>query len=297
GVVANRYQHLDPDRVMFELLNEPTLLFSKDSLLIMYNDAIDSIRQHTVDHSIIVGSHYGSTAMVIPQFEPLADTNLIYTWHTYDPLDFTHQGLTWHNPFFPAGNPFPNADTSLFEHWVYDGWQNILEWRQTHNKPIFIGEFGLDTYCDSLSSCNWLDYHMTRVVQNDISWFYWDWQWDFSMFNSHVISEDSIYPCHKYYLGLYGDDTFTNVENTEFKNEIGVNLYPNPSASGKFTLELDFGNSNAYNIEVYSNLGRLLYSQTFYGNKYLFEEALNPGFYLVNVETERGQTTKKFIVN
>ncbi|MGB1316941.1 MAG: T9SS type A sorting domain-containing protein [Flavobacteriales bacterium] len=29
----------------------------------------------------------------------------------------------------------------------------------------------------------------------------------------------------------------------------------------------------------------------------MFEEALNPGFYLVNVETERGQTTKKFIVN
>ncbi|MCF8277395.1 MAG: cellulase family glycosylhydrolase [Flavobacteriales bacterium] len=296
AVVAERYQNLDPERVMFELMNEPSLLFDKDSLVIMYIDAIDSIRQHTTQHSIVVSPHWGGTAMVLPDFEPLADTNLIYTWHVYDPLDFSHQGLTWHNPFFPSGNPFPNSDTTFFEGWLYDGWQNLIEWKQTYNKPIFLGEFGLSSYCDSASACNWLDYNATRLIQNDIPWFYWDWQWDFSMFNSHVISEDSIYPCFKYYLGLYGDDSFTSVDEIVKGDSPQLHIYPNPSSNGQFTVELNSTSATMGQFQVYDQLGQLVVSGKLNSDKTVIDQQLSSGLYLVSVETNGDRIVRKLIV-
>ena len=289
SVVAERYSELDPNRVMFELMNEPTLLFDKDSLVIMYNDAIDSIRQHTVEHSIIISPHWGGTAMVIPDFEPLADTNLIYTWHVYDPLDFSHQGLTWHNPFFPSGNPFPNTDTTFFEGWLYNGWQNVLDWKQTYNKPIFLGEFGLSTHCDSLSTCNWLEYTMTRVVQNDIPWFYWDWQWDFSMFHSNVISEDSIYPCYRHYLGLYGDDTFTDVDQVEMVSEF--TLYPNP-ASEWFTFKAE----KPFEFSVFDVTGRIVFDREMSPSEKVDISDWKNGLYLVVAKINGQLFTNRLVV-
>jgi len=273
GVVAQRYSHLDPDRVMFELMNEPTLFFEADSLRILYSDAIDSIRQYTTDHSIVVSPHFGGSALVLPFFEPLADTNLIYTWHVYDPLDFTHQGLTWHDPYFPSGNPFPNTNPTTFEEWLYNGWQNVMDWKQTHQKPIFLGEFGLSTNCDSLSTCNWLEYSATRLVQNDIPWFYWDWQWDFSMFNSQTISEDSIYPCHKYYLGLYGDETFTDVRQAETQAEF--TLYPNP-AKDWFAIKT----TKPIDLSVFDATGRMLLQRKLSATETIDISAWKSGFYL-----------------
>ncbi|MFM1876914.1 MAG: hypothetical protein RL266_2651, partial [Bacteroidota bacterium] len=201
GVVAKKYAHLDPNRVMFELLNEPMLGFANDSLMVMFEDAIDSIRVYAPAHSIVVTPAWAGTGMAYGNFEPLQDTGLIYTWHIYDPLDFSHQGLTWHDPFYPAGTVFPSADTTFSESWLYTGWERVLDWKETHDRPVFLGEFGLSNYCDSASVCSWLAYNAVRLKQNNIPWFYWDWQWDFSMFRSHTISEDSIYPCFQYYLG------------------------------------------------------------------------------------------------
>jgi len=287
SVLAQRYLLLDPDRVFFELLNEPTLAFPKDSLRIMYNDAIDSIRQHTVDHTIIVSPHFGGTAMVFVEWEPLADTNLIYTWHVYDPLDFTHQGLAWHNPYYEAGIPFPNPNPGLFDTFLTTGWQRALDWKQTHQLPIFMGEFGLSNYCDSASACQWLQYSMTRLKANYIPWFYWDWQWDFSMFRSHVISEDSIYPCFKYYLGLYGDDSFTDVQ--EAAQSEPMSVYPNP-ASEWFVLDVPFASGN---VAVYDVSGRLMLQLPYRQGMRIPVSDWDAGVYLIRLfNADQVQTTR-----
>ncbi len=296
AVVANKYKHLDPDRVIFELLNEPLLGFHRDSLVIMYKDAIDSIRVYTTDHSIVLSPQWAGTAMMFSEFEPIeGDTNLIYTWHTYDPLNFTHQGLTWHNPYFPSGTEFPSADTTITETWFYTGWERVLDWKETYGLPMFLGEFGLSNHCDSVSVCNWLEYSMTRVVQNDFSWFYWDWQWDFSMFRSHVISEDSIYPCYKYYLGLYGDDTFTDLPMPRTEPEWSV--YPNPSVDGLFQLEVSGRKGLQQEVRIYTNRGRLVFEDEFAGSSYSSNRKLKPGIYVVGLRNEQGSAIKKLVVS
>ena len=289
SVVAQRYQNLDPDRVFLELMNEPTLAFPEDSLRIMYSDAIDSIRQHTVEHSIIVSPHFGGTAMVFLDWEPMADTNIIYTWHIYDPLDFSHQGLTWNNPSFPAGTPFPTGDTTFFENFLFTGWERALTWRNTYQLPLMMGEFGLSGYCDSTSVCNWLEYTMTRLKQNHIPWFYWDWQWDFSMFNSHVISEDSIYPCYKYYLGLYGDDTFTDVQQIESESEL--TLYPNPTSEW-FALNVP----KPFELAIFDITGRKLLQQKMASSEKVDVSDWKSGIYLVVFKVDDAIYSKRLVV-
>jgi endoglucanase len=251
SVLAQRYAGLDPGRYTFELLNEPTLFFSGDSLEVLFNDAIDSIRQHTAEHTIIVSPHLGGSALALPEMPLYPDTNLIYTWHTYDPLDFTHQGLTWNTPFFPEGNPFPHPDTSFLEHWVYNGWQNVADWKTQNGLPIMLGEFGVSNYADDTSACNWMTYVGLHLRDLDIPWFYWDWQWDFTMFYSNFIGADSIIPCFRTALGLYGDETLGVMDDQRMADAL---IWPNPAEAGA---PLQFM-AGALDVQILATDGRLM---------------------------------------
>lgn len=295
SVLAQRYSYLDPDRVFFELLNEPSLGF-QDSLKVMYNDALDSIRQHTAQHTVIVSPHWAGTAMVFSDWQPMADTNLIYTWHVYDPLDFSHQGLTWHTPFFPSGNAFPHAEPTFMEGIFETGWQRVLDWKATHGLPLLMGEFGLSSYCDSASTCHWLEYTMTRLKQNRIPWFYWDWQWDFTMFHGNVTGADSIYPCFRHYLGLYGDDTFTDVGGMRPPSSPAFRIFPNPVGTDNASISVEWNGQQVGRVNIHDMMGRLVRSDVVNGEKMSIEAPLGAGIYLVVLQTENGYMAQRLVV-
>lgn len=279
AVLAQKYSYLDPNRYTFELLNEPTLFFEGDSLAVMFGDAIDSIRQHTTDHTIIVSPHFGGSALMLPQMPIYADTNLIYTWHTYDPLDFTHQGLTWNTPYFPSGNPFPNADTTVLETWMYNGWQNVANWIAQNNLPIMLGEFGVSNFADPTSTCNWMTFVGLKLREHNIPWFYWDWQWDFSLFNSNTIGPDSIVPCLRTALGLYGDNTL-GINNQPKKDLAKLTVYPNPA--------VPFSEVSLSGILASDEVTvRNLHGQTVSMHRGAkFTSPQYPGIYLIDVKTK-----------
>ncbi|HEY0298322.1 MAG TPA: cellulase family glycosylhydrolase, partial [Arachidicoccus sp.] len=129
AVVANHYAYLDPERYTFELWNEPNLTFAADSLRILFSEAIDSIRQFAPNHTIIVSPNLGSEGFTYSSaYLPFADTNLIYTWHCYDPLDFTHQGFTWESPYFPVGTTFPTNNPSVFSQFLPLSLSSVQDW-------------------------------------------------------------------------------------------------------------------------------------------------------------------------
>lgn len=296
SVLAQRYSHLDPDRMIFELLNEPSLGF-QDSLKVMYSDAIDSIRQYTVDHSIIVSPHWAGSAMVFSDWQPMADTNLIYTWHIYDPLDFSHQGLSWNTPYFPAGNIFPHAEPTFMETIFETGWQRVLDWKALHGLPLLMGEFGLSGHCDSLSVCNWLTITMTRLKQQRIPWFYWDWQWDFAMFRGHVVGEDSIYPCFRHYLGLYGDDTFTGVEDDHVPLQAGaLMVYPNPVTSDA-SVTLTVPEGQGWTLDIMDAMGRRVQHCQVVPGQQVLRPQWNAGIYLLVLTSDRERRVHRLVVN
>ena len=286
GTVAKKYQYLDPEHYFFELLNEPPIAFNDlDSLNLLFTTAIDSIRNYTTVHSIIVSPNLGSWGMAFDLYRPLEDTNLIYTWHCYDPIDFTHQGFSWGTQY-PAGTPFPNVN-SFYEQFLYTGLQRIIHWKDSFDMPLFLGEFGVSEHADADSRCNWVELITHTTDSMDIPWFYWDWRWDFSMFNGHVISEDSIIPCFKYALHLYSD-TVSGIGEQQLVNN-GIYIYPNPVSQLLNIKGADF----PANIMIADAAGRLVYQGI------MTERAdvsfLSPGYYTVFISGENKSSCLKLL--
>ncbi len=80
------------------------------------------------------------------------------------------------------------------------------------------------------------------------------------------------------------------------KNEIaGFAMYPNPVKNGKFSISTNSGAQK--HIEIFSVIGKQVYSKTINANETIDISSLNAGFYLVRAEEEGKVATRKLIVN
>lgn len=296
AVLAKRYKNLNPDSVFLELLNEPPLSIDKDSLVIMYNDAIDSIRAHTTSHSIVVSTYMGGLGLTLQNFPPLADTNLIYTFHSYEPWNFTHQGLVWNTPFYPSGQIFPDAiNNYIQESILYQSWDAVIAWKAQYQKPIFLGEFGISKFADSVSRCNYFQFVGTKCYLNNVPWMYWDVQWDFSVFHSGIMSEDSTDACFKFYFGMFGDNSFNGIETPAENILQGVSLFPNLISKGE-ECNIVLTHEGKYEVKILDASGRILSNRTFSQseNKLIFDFEL--GVYYVVISYGKQHAVKKLFI-
>jgi endoglucanase len=103
ATVAARLHGMDPDRTALELLNEPTLdcglVFEPDlqkwpGLLSRLHHAA---RTTAPDLPLVVSGGCWGSADGLLAIDPatLADDNLIWSFHSYAPYFFTHQGAGW----------------------------------------------------------------------------------------------------------------------------------------------------------------------------------------------------------
>ena len=83
------------DRLVFELLNEVTDKDFLDEWNRISNEAVKVIRKYSNDIKIIIGSYWNNSLDAMKDLAPPADENIVYTFHCYDPLIFTHQGAYW----------------------------------------------------------------------------------------------------------------------------------------------------------------------------------------------------------
>ena len=92
--LAARYGKLS-DRIAFELLNEVT----EESFMPAWNriarECIRRIRAFAPETMILVGGYWHNSALSVKAIDIPDDTHLVYNFHCYEPLIFTHQGAHW----------------------------------------------------------------------------------------------------------------------------------------------------------------------------------------------------------
>ncbi len=93
-IFAKRYGNIG-ERLAFELLNEVTEKEYRDSWNRIANTCIERIRAIAPDVSILIGGYYNNSIEALPDLLPPHDSNIIYNFHCYEPLIFTHQGAFW----------------------------------------------------------------------------------------------------------------------------------------------------------------------------------------------------------
>jgi endoglucanase len=202
--LAAHYPNRDPEIVFFEIMNEPEV-----------NDpyrwagiqaaAAQAIREAAPKHTIIATGPNWSDIIDLLTQHPLPDGNMIYTFHFYEPNQFTHQGANWSDPYliYTHGIPYPATETSLDkleqvpdladrfaqEHYWLDHWDAhrirleidaAANWGKTYNVPMLCNEFGAyRRVTDPASRMNWLRDVRTALEADGIGWTMWDYRGGF----------------------------------------------------------------------------------------------------------------------
>ncbi len=198
-----------PTSVIYEILNEPNTFSVTDWARIQKN-VLDTIRTIDSVHTVIVtGADWGGISG-LTRLTPLADTNLIYSFHFYDPFLFTHQGATWPTPSLgDLGNvPFPydaakmpSCPASLKGTWVegslsssykYDGTvaklkstiDQAINYATKNNVKIFCGEMGVyNAKSPNADRVFWYETVAGYLTEKTVPWTMWDYKGGFGLFN------------------------------------------------------------------------------------------------------------------
>jgi len=281
--IVERYDYISPDELYFELKNEPEGTISQENLQIVFGAIIDSIRTINQTHTIVVGSTMWNSGYTLAGSQTYNDDNLIYTFHYYEPFPFTHQGFLW--SWTPgSGVTFPSSpedETNLRDLFIL-----VDQWAKSNGVPVFLGEFGPGIHGDIDSRCNWVSLigHLCDSLQ--MPYVYWDWEYDFSMFKSRVMCQDSIYPCFVEALGL--GDISTSAYNFDHKKNITSYLYPNPSSD---YIEVH-SDARIITYHIFNSNGILIHSSK---KKYIDTSDFQSGIYYLKLITDEGIYNLSFI--
>lgn len=106
--MAKRYGNFK--NVAFELLNEVVEEENADIWNNLINQTVKAIRVYAPETPIIYGGIQWNSARTLKLLDIPSDDNIIYTFHMYEPLIFTHQKAYW-VPNMPMDLDIPYPDT------------------------------------------------------------------------------------------------------------------------------------------------------------------------------------------
>jgi endoglucanase len=194
--------------LFYEVLNEPHGI-SDAQWNNIQQSVIAAIRTVDRTHTIIIGPASWNSYNNLSVMPVYADTNLIYTFHFYDPFLFTHQGADWTDLGPLSGVPFPYAagrmpplPTALAGTWIASSYANykmdgtlmqVYHWldiainfQRARHVPVFCGEYGV-YMLNSVDTDRVFWYSGVRKYfeQNSVPWTIWDYRGGFGLFTKN----------------------------------------------------------------------------------------------------------------
>ena len=180
--VAQRYKD-QPDRLCFELLNEPHGDLSAGKWNELLVKALQVVRESNPERIVIVGPAQWNNISHLDRLRlPENDRRLIATFHYYSPFQFTHQGASWVENSEPwLGTKWEG--TAQEKKAVADDLDRAVRWAQRERRPLYMGEFGAYSRADMESRARWTRFLAGEAAKRDISWAYWEFASGFGAYD------------------------------------------------------------------------------------------------------------------
>ncbi|HTC24803.1 MAG TPA: cellulase family glycosylhydrolase [Gemmatimonadales bacterium] len=165
---AGHLSRRDPERLFLEVMNEPVFDRRERDWGPVQARLLAAMRAAAPAHTLIASGTGWSSIDGLLRLTPVADGNVVYTFHFYEPMILSHQGEQWAQP--PAGKlrslPYPvdsvgcaafaasQQDSSAARatrRYCAQGWNAAVigrrlgqaaAWGREHKVPVFLGEFG-----------------------------------------------------------------------------------------------------------------------------------------------------------
>lgn len=151
--IARRYGKLH-DKVAFELLNEVTSETFIDAWNRIAAEAIRRIRVIAPDTYILVGSYHNNSAPAVKDLAPPADDHVIYNFHCYDPLAYTHQGAYWVDSLDKNAR-VPFEESGVTEATFEALFAPALEKAKKYGASLYCGEYGVIDVVKAEDAIKW----------------------------------------------------------------------------------------------------------------------------------------------
>ncbi|MFH4967717.1 cellulase family glycosylhydrolase [Gaetbulibacter sp. M240] len=294
SAIANRFQ-TKSENLLFEIMNEPYFSMSASEVDAVNTNILGIIRQANPTRNVIItGGEANSWQAPLQISNSLiaSDTHLIATFHYYVPFKFTSSSKQQYSDYdWGTDTDKANVDSHF---------DTVLNWSQTNNIPVLLGEFGADNSCgydyvnnvcgpyggpDNLSRVLYHDYIAEAALSRGFSFTAWD-AGEKSNKTIYKVSDRSWVEDVK--NALLGKGTLSLAQ---VKSKNDFQLFPNPS-TGVVKIQ---SNKTISNIHLYTSLGQFYPKE----NSELIDVSdLKSGIYLVKVIFENGETNcKKLLIN
>ncbi len=195
--MAFEQRYADDNYIAFELLNEVRNV-DPEKWNILAEKTISAIRTRNKDRKIIVGSTNWNSPATLKHLEIFDDENVIYTFHTYAPFEFTHQrGVLQANTlYYNRVMPYPGDIERYRDYYrlvynndeiyktydkmdiefIRDSLCGAVDFINQHpDKILWCGEFGTIRHADIKWRENWMRDVITVFKENEIPYCVWNY--------------------------------------------------------------------------------------------------------------------------
>lgn len=192
--VATRFKD-EPAVVAYDLVNEPDqqTLVNYDYLWIQ-EQAAHAIRRIDPERPIIVTCNEWANPSSFKYLLPINEKNIFYTFHMYEPGDYTHQGIQNNYEAQKKGQYVTYPKPGIDKTWLRNVMLPVRDFQLKYGARIYVGEFGVIRFAPG--AAQYLD-DLISIFEE----YNWDWtfhafrEWyNWSAEHTSVLEENKVSP-------------------------------------------------------------------------------------------------------
>ena len=174
--MARRFGN-DPEHVAFELLNEVTDKAYSATWNRVVRECIGRIRALAPKTVILVGSYWNNHASAVKDMDPPYDDRVVYNFHCYDPLVYTHQFAPWVSPAqADVNHKIPYAEAGATPEYFESLFAEAIAGAEKNDTVLYCGEYGVIDRVDPADAIGWFRAINSVFVKHGIGRAVWTWR-------------------------------------------------------------------------------------------------------------------------
>ena len=173
-------------RLMFDLLNEVTEPSYLPAWMRISKECIRRIRMNAPDVKILVGSYHHNHATAVLDLDRFDDPNVVYSFHCYEPIAFTHQGAYWMEEL-KNRTGITAAESGTTEEFFEKLLTPALAYAAETGTSLYCGEYGVIDVVPPEEAVKWFRVFHTVMDRHEIGRAVWSYrQMDFGLSDARM---------------------------------------------------------------------------------------------------------------